>query len=67
MKNSKKAIFASAYPEKPMRHFVFKNVSFVVENAGSIQYAADWEMTGATLNGGPFRVTATDSTNMRLP
>lgn len=67
VKNSKKAIFASAYTEKPMRHFVFKNVSFVVENAGSIQYAADWEMTGATLNGGPFRVTATDSTNMQLP
>lgn len=67
VKNSKKAIVANAYPEKPMRDFVFKNVSFEVKNAGSIEYAAGWDMTSVTLNGGPFRITTRNSTNMRLP
>ena len=67
VKNSKKAIVANAYPEKPMRDFVFKKVSFEVKNAGSIEYADGWDMKDVSLNGGPFQITTRNTTNMRFP
>lgn len=66
VKNTQNAIVASAYPEKPMRAFVFKNVSFAVQSAGSIEDAADWDMTGVTLNGGAFQITTRNATNMQF-
>jgi polygalacturonase len=67
VKNSQNAIVANAYPEKPMRNFVWKDVSFDVRNAGVILHAADWDMTTVTLNGEVFRIANNTSRNIQSP
>ncbi len=67
VKNSGTAISSNAYPEKPMRNFVFENVSFNVRNAGVIKHATEWTFRNVTLNGGPFRITMQHCENMQLP
>ncbi|MFK7922833.1 MAG: glycoside hydrolase family 28 protein, partial [Bacteroidia bacterium] len=41
---AKEAIYANAFPEKPIHHLSWENVSIKAEKGGEIQYARDWEM-----------------------
>ncbi|MES2475435.1 MAG: glycoside hydrolase family 28 protein [Verrucomicrobiota bacterium] len=49
VKSSGKAFEVVAYPEKPIRGFVWKNVTVNAKEAGSIADAADWSFENVSL------------------
>ena len=46
---AKRAFFANAYEEKPMRNIIWKNVSIEAEESGEINNALNWTMENVTL------------------
>lgn len=46
---AKRAFFANAYEEKPMRNIIWKNVSIEAEESGEINNALNWNMENVTL------------------
>lgn len=48
--NAKRAIYANAYPEKPVQNVVLENVWIESEKGGSINNAENWEMKNVILN-----------------
>ncbi len=43
------ALYANAYPEKPMRNLELTNVRIEAQKPGRIANAADWTMTGVVV------------------
>jgi polygalacturonase len=65
---AKKAIYANAFPDKPLHHMIWENVSIEAEKGGSITHAADWSMDNVsiTLNQGE-PILLKNTKNINLP
>jgi hypothetical protein len=50
VKGAQQAIYANAFPEKPMSHFEWKNIKIASEEYGSISHAADWDFVDVVIN-----------------
>ena len=46
---AEKGIYANAYPEQPIHHLNWENVSIEAQKGGSLKHAADWKMDNVTL------------------
>lgn len=64
--NAKRAIYANAYAEKPLRNVQWENVTIEAQSGGSINNAKDWTMTNVTLKASST-VEVKNSTNVQLP
>lgn len=64
--NARRAIYANAYPEKPIRNVVFENVSIQAGSGGSINHAQDWTMHNVTLRSN-HQVGLKNSKDVKLP
>ena len=49
VERAKRAFYANAYPEKPIHHINFENVSVEAEESGKLSYASDWVMKNVQL------------------
>ena len=49
VKNAGTAIYVNAYPEKPMRNMLWKNIIIQAQKPGEITCARDWQMENVTL------------------
>jgi polygalacturonase len=65
---AEQAIYANAYPEKPMRDVRLDNVRIEAEKPGRIANAADWTMNDVVIaTPGGVNVKITNSTNVPQP
>ena len=64
--NANKAIYANAYPEKPLRDVVWENVTIEAKKGGMINNAKNWSMTNVVLYSDQ-QVELVNSTNVDLP
>ena len=59
VENAKQAFFANAYPEKPIHHFHWEDITIEAEETGKLSYASDWSMANVVLktpNGNPIEL-----------
>ncbi len=68
VEKAKRAFYANAYPEKPIHHISWENVTVEAEESGKLSYASDWTMTNVTLktaSGKPIELI--ESSNIQQP
>lgn len=64
--NARTAIYANAYPEKPMRDVHWENVTIEAKSGGKINNAKNWSMTNVVLHSSS-QVELSNSTDVQLP
>lgn len=52
VEGAERAFYANAYPEKPIHHINWENVSVEAEESGVLNYASDWFMTNVIIKTG---------------
>ncbi|WP_321996437.1 glycoside hydrolase family 28 protein [Draconibacterium orientale] len=65
---AKRAFYANAYPERPIHHISWENVSVEAEESGQLSYASNWTMNDVVLKtatGQP--ITLIDCNNIQQP
>ncbi|MBO0324059.1 glycoside hydrolase family 28 protein [Muricauda sp. CAU 1633] len=50
VKGAETAIYANAYPQKPIHNLKWENVSIEAKNGGAIAYAEDWDLENVSVN-----------------
>lgn len=64
--NAKTAIYANAYPEKPLRDVVWENVTIEAKSGGRINHAKNWSMTNVVFRSSS-QVKLSNCTDVQLP
>jgi polygalacturonase len=64
--NADEAIYANAYPEKPIRNVIFENVRIQAKSGGSLTHCRDWSMKNVVLKAGS-QVQRNNCANVQLP
>lgn len=64
--NAKMAIYANAYPEKPLRNVHWENVTIEAKSGGKINNAKGWTMTNVVLRASS-QVELKNSTDVQIP
>ncbi len=69
VEKAKRAFYANAYPEKPIHHIIWENISVEAEESGKLNHAADWTMTNVKLKTatGGLPIKLTESRNIQQP
>ena len=68
VEKAKRAFYANAYPEKPIHHISFENVSVEAEESGKLSYASDWLMKNVLLKTGTGKpIELIECSNIQQP
>jgi len=68
VEKAKRAFYANAYPEKPIHHITWDNVTVEAKESGKLSYATDWTMNNVTMktaSGKPIELV--DCSNIQQP
>lgn len=66
VRGAKKAFYANAFPEKPLRNVHWENVTIEAQSGGRLNNAKDWTMTNVVLRA-RSQVELRNCTNIQLP